>query len=913
MRPVSVLPNGDFSTDDLNDLYRGLAQTNDQLLNPEVDEIPPEMEGGKNHLQRELYDGLKALTLTGSTQYQNRHKKGIAEMIGGSGSPKHGFFQNKMIGKRQDLSMRGVIVPEPTLSVDEVGVPEAAAKELYKPFVQRRLVRSGNTPRQAEDSILAGDLSAVSALKAEMEDRPLLLKRDPVLHKYGIQAYKPRLVRGSAVKIHPLATAGYNADFDGDKMSAFLPVSSEAVKEAFNMLPSRTLFTPSTGRLMLKPEQESMLGLYDLSRFGKRTNKRFRNVDELAREVSKGNVHYTDVVTLDDATVTSSVKTPSVSLDKIAAEKPVRTTIGRLLLNSALPEKMQHKEVLTDSEFRLTKGKLEEVLTHVARNSTPAEFSDSVDKLKDIGYEHSTGFSFSLEDLLADTEVRDRELAKARIKEKAIRAKTSNKAERDQKLVDLYQKAGKTILVAGKKKADASGNRMYDWVRSGAKGNWGQYHQMTISPLQVVDSGGKPLPVPIEKSYSEGLDSGSYYAAMFGARMGTIGRQMSTADPGALSKQMMQVSMGTMISKEDCGTNKGIQASIEDPTTLDRYLAKDVSLGVRGGRSKGQIPKGTLVTPAVISRLRNNKVKDIPVRSPLKCEEERGLCSVCFGLNEEGHTHQKGVNIGVIATQALGEPMTQMAMNAFHTGGVVGAKGSTAKTEFQRVSELMTFPRRLPGSAILATASGKVDKVVQDKATGGHRVYVGETEHFVPALKGKPTLSTGRAVKKGDSLSAGPKNPHELLDLTNMATTQRYITDELAAIYPAGSSTLHRRNTEVMVRNLTNLSQVDDPGDKEGVLPMDKMTTTQIEAYNKQLGPGQKPIKHTEILKSIAILPNEMQTDWMARLQARDLKRTVLDAAAEGWSSDIHGVHPIPGMAYGREFGKGTPLSPFKY
>ena len=569
MRPVSILPNGDLHTDDVNDLYRGLAQTGQQLSSSEVrsGEIPVDADGGRNQLWTELYDGLKALTLTGKSRGHELHKKGIIEMIAGTGSPKLGYFQRKIIGKRQDLSMRGVIVPEPELGIDELGIPEGAAKEIYRPFIQRRMVRQGYTPGAASEAIKNNTKEATYALQDEMEDRPILLKRDPVLHKYGVQAFKPRIVRGSAVQIHPLATSGYNADFDGDKMNAYVPVSNEAVKEAFNMLPSRNLFSPSTGKLMYTPTQESMMGLYDLSKFGKRTKHRFKNVEEAARAVQAGKMYYTDVVTIDDPSLTAVRVDPKTPMAKAAAA-PIRTTIGRLMLQSTIPEKMRSQKFLTDPNISLDEKRLNSLLSSVARTTDNQEFSASADKLKDMGYRHSTGFSFGLKDLLVDNKFRDAVFAQARDAESAIRKKETNKDKRDQKLVKLYEMVGAKVLPEAKKRIESSDNRLYDWVKSGAKGTWSQFHQMTVAPVQVVDSSGKKLPVPIDKSYAEGLDSAAYYAAMYGARMGVVGRVKGTAKPGALTKQLMQTAMGTIITSNDCGTNKGQVHNIDDPHAL---------------------------------------------------------------------------------------------------------------------------------------------------------------------------------------------------------------------------------------------------------------------------------------------------------------------------------------------------------
>jgi DNA-directed RNA polymerase subunit beta' len=903
MRPISVMQNGDLNEADQNGLYKNIAETNHQIKTFDEKLMPPEE---KHDLHAELYDGLKALMLTGSTN-RGRHRRGILDIIarGKNEGPKAGFFQDKVIGRRQDLSMRGVIVPEPSLGLDEAAIPRKAAEEIYKPFVVRRLVRAGYTPLQAQMEVRKGTASAHSALEAEVKDRPLLLKRDPVLHKFGVQAFKPVLTTGNAIKIHPLATAGYNADFDGDKMSAYVPVSQKAVQEAFDMLPSKNLFNPSDGKLIFAPSQESMLGLYKLSIFGKQTNHHFKTAADAALAVKEGKISLHDVVHVDDPHALVKV---AESGHKPA---PVKTTVGRLMLQHGVPPGTLPSDFLTDGKYELTKKNLHVLLTGVAKRHDGDTFARTADFMKNVGNEYATGYSFGLSDLRAHSKERDEILHVAQEQEKKIRAGKHSQKETDDQIVALYTRAGDQIEKKIKPVIDASTNKMYDWVRSGARGNWDQYKQMVIGPMLVVDSSGRKIPAPITKSYSEGLDTGSYWASLYGARMGTIGRVEGTEIPGSQTKQMIQTSLNQLVTADDCGTTKGLAFHVDDNTILDRFTATDIHLGDRGGKDKGSIPAGSLITPEVVARLKNNKVKDVPVRTPLKCQEHSGICAKCFGLSERGHLHPKGTNIGVMAVHALGEPMTQMAMNAFHEGGVAGARGSMAVDKITRLRQLTELPEKLPEAATLSRISGKVDRVEEDKSTGGWHVHVNGEKHYV---SGRQALSvkTGDELKKGDPLSDGPINPRELLPLTNLSAVQRYITDELQKVY-GSTSNLHRRNTEVFVRALTNLSLVTDASDHPEFMKGDRVATSQIQAYNAKVPAGKKPVAYMPVLKGTNNLPLDINSDWLARLQHRDLSRTIQDAAAEGWVSNIHGTHPIPGMAWGAEFGRGTPDAPWLY
>jgi DNA-directed RNA polymerase subunit beta' len=844
-----------------------------------------------------LYDSLKALTLAGMTHHK-RYRSGLVEQIAGGakGSPKEGFFQKKVIGRRQDMSMRSTIVPDPSLNLDEVALPKKAAAEIYKPFVVSRMTRMGYTPLEAQRAIKESTPAFDRALEAESRERPVLLKRDPVLHKYGVQAFRPRLVPGKTIKIHNLVTSGFNADFDGDKMSAFVPVSPKAVKEAQKMFPSNNLFSSSTGDIMYKPSHEAMQGLFKLTEMGKRTGKTFATAADAARAVKDGEIDMTDVVTIKDAA--GDVKT---------AARAKTTTVGRLLVHNALPESVRSDKMLTDPKFKMDKRTISSTLRQVGETAK-SEYSQTADSLKDLGNEFSTGMSIGLGDFVAETTDRDLIMKEAERQAGDIRKKYKDKKQRDTKLVDLYGRADKAIQAKAKAKIEASGNKMYEWVRSGARGNWDQFRQMNVAPMLVVDSKGKTVPVPITKSYGEGLDIGGYWTAMHGARMGTIGRVQGTELPGKLFKEIVNTSINQMVGSEDCDTTKGIAFNVEDKNALDRYTAKPISLGTKGGKRKGSMPAGTLVTPRVLTRLKNNKVKEVVVRSPMKCNHADGICQKCAGLNEDGTEHALGTNIGIIAAQALGEPTTQMAMNAFHEGGVAGARGSSAVDRFARITQLMDLPHTLPGAATLAGEAGKVEKIEKDPA-GGWGVHVGGKRHFVSARRDL-AVKKGQEVRKGDALSSGVKNPRELLPLTNISAVQRYISDELTKTYD-NPSPLHRRNTEVVVRALTNLSQVNDPGDNKDLLQGDYVPTSAINSFNTKLGKTQAPVHHTPILKGTNVMPNEMQTDWLARMQATKLKDTLLDGAAKGWRSNIHGTHPVPAMAYGKELGMGTEDAPW--
>ncbi len=904
MRPVTVLDSGDIRTDDVTEMYRQLGTINTQLKDLQDLGVPKEAEE-MTSLGASLYDGLKGLSLTGM-EYKQRHRKGILELIGGKSGmtqPKNAFFQSKVIGKRQDMSMRGVIVPEPSLGMDEVALPESAAMAAYKPFVMRRMRQSGYAPGQAVQAIKDKEPIVYNMLEAEMKSRPVLLKRDPVLHKYGVQAFKPVLTKGSAIKIHPLATGGFNADFDGDKMAAFVPISNKAVDEAWKMLPSKNLFSSSHGGLMFRPTHESLLGLHQLTRTdGKKTGLVFQTGAAAAKAVKQGKIGITDVVTIRDATK----EVPNFLQDRIkkaSENKAKHTTVGRMLIEQSLPKEYKH---LFKGQ-QLDKRNLTKLLSEIGQKADAETFRDVADTLKDMGNVHATGYGFGLEDFKAMKGPRDNILRQVKEREREIHKSVRNKAKRNEALAELYNKARIVLDKATKPKFDKSNNKMYQWVKAQARGNWDQFKQMTITPLAVVDSKERIVPISIEKSYSEGLDTASYWASMYGARKGTIGRVKGTQLPGAQVKEMMQTSMDHLVSEIDCGTKEGNMFSPTDNQAIDRVLAVDVSL-----KGKGVLKAGEVVTPQMLTRMQNNGVKAFTARTPLKCQAHDGVCSRCYGLNEMGQFPEKGDNLGVKAVHAIGEPLTQMAMNAFHTGGVAGAKGSDVASQFDRVVQLVKFPQNLPGSAVLSKQSGNIDKIEKDEVVGGWNIYVSGTKHYLSARQ-SPVVSKGQKVKKGDALSGGPKNPLEMLPLTGISAVRNYVTDELTNLGGYSRTPILRKNAEVFVRTLTNLAEIEDPKDHPTFLKGDKVAASEVNRYNSSVTKGEQLLARP-ILKGTNVLPRELRSDWLARMQATHLKDTILDGAAEGWVSDLHGTHPIPAAAFGLEFGQSkNPDEAWKY
>jgi DNA-directed RNA polymerase subunit beta' len=929
MRPPSIMKDGNVRWEDLNGLYSNFAQNNGQLKELK----------GKAHLgigdadlkehRREMYDGLKALVGVGqsSSEKGTKKAKGVMELISGA-SPKEGYFQKTLLSRRQDMSMRSTIVPEPGMGLDDVGVPQEKALKLFRPFVVKKMTELGVAPSALEAQEMLTkkgvhrDKNVQRALDMVMEERPLLMKRDPALHKHSIQAFKAHRVKGKAIKIHPLTVSGYNADFDGDQMSMYVPISDEAVEEARGMMPSRNLFNEATGRVAYTPTLESALGLYKMTQVRGTGNRRFGSPADALKAVQSG----------------------KLGIDELAQIKGLgKTTPGRALLSTALPKPMQQR-VLTDHKFQLNGRGIDELYGELARKH-PQEFGDAANKLKDFGFDASYGqirlkhpgkhvgpgaidaaenpkkvqtlpvgtHSLSLDDLTPDRKVRDPIIRATQRRVDMINNSGLTKAQKEQRAIAEWGKA--TTQMQQKHLSGATKNpdnlfRMHD---AGIKPKWSQYQQLKLAPMLLEDAAGRTIPMPVTKSYSEGLDVAGYWTQSSGARKGSIQKVQEVQDPGYFSKQLINTTMNMVVNGDDCGTQRGVGLPIGSKDVHDRELATD--LKVRGRTFK----KGTIMSPDVVGQIRRlDKNAQAVVRSTLKCEHGEGLCQKCAGLSPTGQYYDKGTNVGVLGAQSLGERSVQLALKAFHSGGVKAEGGGTLGM-FDRTKQLTLLPKRIPDSASLAMKSGTVDKVETGRT--GTNIFIDGMKHFVPKDRTGRSLHTslpnmqapgwtppkvGMKVEAGQQLSDPARtfvNPHDLYKATNnMERVQNYLTDELHGIFK--NEGVRRQHIETVVKGMSNLTRVRSPGGASGILKGEYQPTSKVRAVNSQLvKSGKKPITHAPIMKGIDVMPRAMQEDWMAKLNYNRLTKTLTDAAAEGSASDLHGLHPIPGAAYGAEFG----------
>lgn len=877
-RPHYELPDGSVRVDPLNQLYRKLGMVNDSLRRGEKEGVPY---NATLDTRRGLYSGMKELfgttpkskkaldvDFTGKREVPGRELPGVLHMISGE-QPKDGFFQDKLIGKKQDYTARSTIVADPGLGVDEIGVPKKIGLELFRPLLARRLGAMGMDPIQAHTEITKRTPSAVSALERESKDRPVLIKRDPVLHSYGLVGQNMKLTDSPAIKVSPLILPPIGGDVDGDTVAMMLPLSRESVEETKRLLPSQRPIGEATGDVMYKPTNESALALYRGSLPRRKTNHRFNTLDEAEKAFRDNKIEFNDVVTLGQ--------------DK--------TTLGRARIAEVVPDQFR-SDVLKDLDKPFDKKRMNEVLDYTAKKM-PKNFEEVASGLSRLGFKqaYESGHSITLGDLEPLREGRDALIQKARNEIRKLKNPT------DDKRVEIWNKTTKDMHRMYSEHNKKHPTNISDMAVSGIKAKPEQFQGMVMAPMLLEDHLGVPNPSPSVKSFSEGVDLGGYWLQSAGARRGVQQKTVATREPGKTTKLFIQANMDQPITAKDCETQNGVMRPTTDRDIVDRHLASPVKL-----RNK-TVPAGTTVTPDLVQEMSADRVKNVAVRSPLKCRQPQGVCSICMGNHPSGRHYEVGENVGIISSQALGERATQIMLKKTHGAGLVPLKKKN-DGDFDTVQRLFMMSKPSAENAVVAPRDGEV-RDVRERKHGGFDIHTTASRNpFYSRNKPLSSVRPGLKFRAGEQLTEGKPNVHDLLKTRGLDSVQDHMVKEIGDIYE-GEGVL-RRHVELAVRNATNTSQITDPGDHPNLLRGDFTSQPFIDEVNRTALKGKRPIKTEPVLKSLVELPHLRQMDWMGRLQHDRLAQQVMTAAQRGDKSDIHGLNPIPGLAYGSEFGRGT-------
>ena len=743
LRPMVQLDGGRFATSDLNDLYRRVINRNNRLKRLLELGAPDVIVRNEKRMLQEAVDSLidnsqrgKALSRRG-----RRELKSLSDMLKG----KKGRFRRNLLGKRVDYSGRSVIVVGPQLKLYQCGLPKGMALELYRPFVISRLVQHNYAAnvKGAKRFIERNRPEVWEVLEEVIKERPVLLNRAPTLHRLGIQAFEPILIEGSAIQLHPLVTTAFNADFDGDQMAVHVPLSQKAVNEARSlMLSAHNLLKPADGEPIISPSKDMVLGVYylttdDRSRPHKGDGRIFATQDEveLAYSLDQVEVHTQIRVLTSTWYDEQNTRLPEAEV------RLINTTVGRVIFNRILPPSIQFVNQ------QLDKGGLKDLIGEMYAVGGEAETPDVADRIKDIGFTFATrsGYSIAVSDINVPAEkpeIIEQALAEAEIVSRDFRRGLLTDQEQKERIINIWQRTTNVVADAVKRNMDPYGN-LATMANSGAtKGGFGPISQLAGMRGLMADPSGRIIPLPIRSNFREGLTALEYFISTHGARKGLADTALRTADAGYLTRRLVDVAQDVIVNELDCGTEDGILIRKSDDIAGQSMGARLIGRVVSGrvlDPKTGEVlaERGDVLDRDKVRLLTNADVKEVPVRSPLTCELQHGICAQCYGMDlGRGKMVGIGSAVGIVAAQSIGEPGTQLTLRTFHTGGVAASGDIT--TGLPRVEELFEARRMPKGEAVVAEIAGKAHIMQSDRYSElrlvriEHSEMIGD-EYSVPA------------------------------------------------------------------------------------------------------------------------------------------------------------------------------------
>lgn len=881
LRPMVQLEGGRFATSDLNDLYRRVINRNSRLKRL-LDLGAPEIiiRNEKRMLQESvdaLFDSSKQRRRT--TRGRNKQLRSLADMLKG----KQGRFRQNLLGKRVDYSGRSVIVNGPELKLHECGLPKEMALELFKPFVLKEILQRGYAPnvKSAKFVLEARGPEVWDILENVVVDHPVLLNRAPTLWRLGIQAFYPKLVDGNAIRLHLCVCDGYNADFDGDQMAVHLPLSKNAVKEAKElMISTNNLLKPSDGSPMSVPTKIMLFGIYFLT-----------VLDESLPQ-------WPSVFSSPQEALFAYKTTGKLTLGrkiKVRVNNEIQdTSIGRLILNSILPEGTPFENRAMD------KSTIKAFLANAFDTQPKAVVVKLIDDLKDIGLKYGTvsGHSVALTDLVIPENmeelINEGRAAVAEVDKNFNRGLiTQDEARRLRE--NTWQEVTANVDDAVWSKLDEKNPIRLLISSKASRTSRDQVKQIAGIRGLISDPTGRLVELPILGNYKNGLSALEYFASARGARKGLADRALKTADSGYLTRRLVDVAQDLTIKEEDCGTSEGRVIKVGQGTVLstfaERFTGRYLAEGAKDAKGKTVLNKGTLLTEALLDDLEKAGVEEILLRSPLHCETARGLCAKCYGMDLMSKEIVKlGRSVGVAAAQAIGEPGTQLTMRTFHTGGIAGKDITQGLPRIEEIFEART-PKNL---SLMTEITGSVEILnVGDE----RKIIVRATDkdedpqvmEYTIDPMAEILVENEQLIAKGEKITTGHLDLSELMRTVGVDGVKEYIIDEVQNVYSTQGVSLNDKHVEVIAKKMFNYVQITDAGDTE-FLARDVVTADTLTEENATvLAEGGVPATGEMLLQGIT--KAALQTDSFLSAASFIQTSTVLtDAAASGKVDQLYGL-----------------------
>ncbi len=939
LRPMVQLDGGRFATTDLNDLYRRIINRNARLKKEKEENAPRLVIKNEMRMLQVAVDALFDNSRGGRRAAMGRDRplKSLSDLLRG----KQGRFRQNLLGKRVDYSGRSVIIVGPDLKMYQAGIPREMAIILFKPFVLRELIKNYGINRgEANRKYERQDDDVWQALETVVQEHPVLLNRAPTLHRLGIQAFEPKLIDGKAIRLHPLVTPAFNADFDGDQMAVHVPLSPEAQAETrLLMLASNNILAPKDGKPVVTPAQDMVLGNYyltmediydpeDETTYINRNEGRFFSSFEEANIAlhNKEIGHHTRIL----------IKPTAINKNftEEQKEKYLVTTIGKMIFNQILPESFPYLNEASDENLlektpdkyfidkgvnpkdhfaQLTKndvpqpfkkGFLSAIIGQVFKRYEITETSKMLDDLKDLGFKYSTisGITVSIADMNVYGE-KERILERSNNEVNEIFEQynlgmlTDN--ERKKLVISVWKTALEEIKAGVISSLDHK-NNLFMMSDSKARGSIDNFVQLIGMRGLMNNPKGETIEVPVQASFREGLTVSEFFISTHGARKGSTDTALKTAESGYLTRRLVDVSQDVIIVEEDCGTEKGVvqeeiivegdqNMKVELQTRIiGRFLARDV---INPKTKEVMLKRNELITEDIAHEIIKAGVTKVEIRSNLTCDSANGVCAKCYGLNlATNKPVEVGEAVGVVAAQSIGEPGTQLTMRTFHTGGVASSSDITAG--LPRVQEL--FEARNPkGRAVISEYRGTVKSINVNSKSGIQTVTINDFRGIDHQYTIDPNVEL--LVKEKDQVMPGTKlthgsiNPKELVRVVSVEAAQKYILEEVQKVYRKQDVGINDKHIEIIVRQMTRRILVVTEGDTD-LLPGLEVSIHEFKAQNlKAIKEGKRPAVGRPIL--LGITRASLRSDsFLSAASFQETTRILADAAIRGKVDELHGL-----------------------
>ncbi|MEK7569606.1 MAG: DNA-directed RNA polymerase subunit beta' [Patescibacteria group bacterium] len=894
LRPMVALDGGRHATSDLNDLYRRVINRNNRLKKLKEINAPDVILRNEKRIIQEAVDALIDNSIArqnesaAMSQSQKRPLKSLSDNL----KSKQGLFRQNLLGKRVDYSGRSVIVVGSGLKLNQCGLPKHMALELFRPFVISKILQAelAFNIRGANKLIEERTPEVWAMLEEVIKGKYVLLNRAPTLHRLGIQAFNPILIEGNAIQVHPLVCQAFNADFDGDQMAVYVPLSDEAQWEAKELMASnKNLLKPQNGDPIVHPSKDMVLGSYWMT----------KSMDGELGEGKYFSSPNTAITAFEYGVVSLRAKIQVLATDtpkyKKFAGGMFDTTVGKLLFNSILPNDFAYvNDEMTQNRLS---SLVDELILHYGVDDTPA----ILDKIKAFGFQYSTlsGITWGFDNISVPKE-KDKIVAEGKKLEEDVNSQWNegllSEEERYQKIIEIWTYVKKELEKVLPETLDKKGST-YDIFTSKARGSMGQLIQMSGMKGLIQNNQGRTLEFPILSSYQEGFSPVEYFISTHGARKGASDTALNTAKAGYLTRRLVDVAQDVVITEEDCGTKDGKLVSAENISGIEIPLSKNIHgrvLGadIKDGSGKVLYKKGFLVTKEEAQKIEKLGAKEAFVRSPLACKTVHGLCRQCYGLDlGRNRLVDLGEAVGIIAAQAIGEPGTQLTLRTFHAGGVAGTDITTG---LPRVEEI--FERRIPKNpAVVSETDGKVLEVKEKEGEGKVIRVLGaagdkksETEYLVPHRR-LPIVKPGDKLKAGELLTDGSAEITEIFKFGGKEMVEEYIIREINKVYELQSASISRKHTEIIIRQMFSRRRVKDAG--ETVFSVGDIVehTALIEENERVSKLGQKEAK-AEII-ALGITEVALRTkSWLSAASFQNTNRVLIENAIKGGVDTLRGL-----------------------